>query len=125
MWASVIVVRRGPQFAVVARNFRTRDVNFPGGNIHVEEDTSPIDTAVRELHEETGLKVRPEWLTPLDTWTDPRTRRQVYAYLADRTQGRIRSSAEGKAFWTSQIQLLMRPTSTFHERNQELLRKVL
>ena len=124
-WSSVIVVPRNVQFAVIARGFNVRNVNFPGGR-RAEEDANPTDTAIRELREETGLFTAPEFLRLIDKWSGA-DGYPVYAYLVEngRFRGRVRSSSEGRAFWTAQTGLLTSPASEFRDYNRRLLKKVL
>lgn len=122
-WSTVLVVPRNAQFAVIARNFNVRNVNFPGGS-RAPEDDSPSDTAMRELREETGLFTAPEFLRLLDKWQGE-DGLPVYAYLVTGYRGRIRSSGEGRAFWTAQTGLLLSPASEFRYHNARLLKKAL
>jgi 8-oxo-dGTP pyrophosphatase MutT (NUDIX family) len=122
-WSAVVVVPRGEQFAVVARGFAPKNVNFPGGD-RLAEDQTPVDTAVRELREETGLLTTPEYLRLMSVWTGSRGQR-VYAYFATGFVGRLRSGSEGKAFWTAQLPLLLAPTSDFHKEQRALLQKLM
>jgi ADP-ribose pyrophosphatase YjhB (NUDIX family) len=122
-WSVVVVVPRAAQYAVIARGFNTRDINFPGG-YKDPEDATPADTAARELYEETGLMTTAEFLKLIDTWKGAQNE-PVYAYLATGYRGRMRSSGEGKPFWTANISSLVKRTSTFRQDNARLLRKML
>lgn len=57
--ACVLIQNRddGAIFAVSRKGFKD-DFGLPGGKVEIGE--TPLDAAIRELEEETGLKVRPE-----------------------------------------------------------------
>jgi 8-oxo-dGTP pyrophosphatase MutT (NUDIX family) len=121
-WSIIAVIPRGEQFAVIARGFSTRNINFPGGD-KTEQDQTPADTAVREILEETGLYTTAEFLRLIDTWKGSRGQR-VYAFYITGFQGRLRSSPEGKTFWTAQTSLLISSSSEFRDRAKRLLEKL-
>ena len=63
MFASSVVVRneKGEILLVQEADSRVRGKwNLPGG--HAEDGESPLECAIRELHEETGLRVTPDGL---------------------------------------------------------------
>lgn len=63
---SVLVVKRGPR--TLPEEYRSRYV-LPGG--HAENNESLKNAAVRELNEETGLKLQPSDLTFIEIADDP------------------------------------------------------
>ena len=71
---------------------------FPGG--HVE----PRDSFVREVYEETGLTVEDSALCGVKQFQDGR-RYVVLLYRASRFTGVLRSSDEGRVFWTPLAEL--------------------
>ena len=74
----VLLVRRGPE----VRFYRDAWV-FPGGRVDpVERRADPVESArhaaVREVHEETRLRIEPHALRPLARWTTPVERPRRY-----------------------------------------------
>src|SRR3954465_249615 len=74
--ASVMVLRDpGPEVLLVQRNPEARFMGgawvFPGGAVH-DADSSPADTAVRELEEEAGVAIADsEKLVAFSRWITP------------------------------------------------------
>lgn len=72
---------------------------FPGG--HVERNESFVESAIREVHEETGLTVWNLKLYGLKQWAlDGGGRYIVLFFKTNCFQGELRSSDEGEVFWT-------------------------
>ncbi len=61
--------------------------NFPGGKIEPHED--PYEACLREVHEETGLRIREAHLQAILTVITHATRAQwlLFAFVADRPPG--------------------------------------
>jgi mutator protein MutT len=64
--------------------------NLPGGK--VESDEAPWDAVVREVEEETGLRVQVEKL--IGVYTIPQKQDLVFNFLCRTTGGKLRGSAE-------------------------------
>lgn len=73
-------------------------VTFPGG--HIEENEILTDAVVREVLEETGLRIHNPVMCGIYDWiNEDGTRYFVFLYSADEFCGELQSSAEGKVKW--------------------------
>ena len=66
---AAVVIRDDAGRVLVVRKQGTSRFMLPGGKI--EEDETPAQAAIRELHEEVGADLDPQWLTLLGEWTAP------------------------------------------------------
>ena len=96
--ARVLLERRGLVLAVI-HGGKPHKIGLPGGRLDPGE--FPHQTAARELHEETGLRL--VGLAPLAV-IDSKNRRTWY-FVGEAT-GRVRSSSEGPARWVQPAELL-------------------
>ncbi len=77
---------------------------FPGG--HLERGESAYASVVREVYEETGIKVKNPSLCGIkEFYTSGGARYIVFLYKADEFEGEVRSSEEGEAFWVQREKL--------------------
>lgn len=75
-------------------------ITFPGG--HVEKGESFTDAVIREVFEETGLKIFSPQLCGIKDWIEEDgTRYMVLFYKSDKFEGTVTSSAEGEVYWTT------------------------
>ena len=79
-------------------------VCFPGG--HVEQGESFVEAVIREVWEETGLKIEnPRLCGTKQFQTGKGERYVVFLYKTNRFSGTLRSSEEGDVFWVSRSDL--------------------
>lgn len=116
-----MVVFSGPyNVLAVARDFNARNPALPGGDSDPSDD-SPATTAKRELYEETGIQAIE--LRCMDEWIGERGQ-PVYAFFVPVWKGvRLRTSSEGKPFWTRPPRLLSK-TAQYRAYAEHLLTKL-
>ena len=74
-------------------------ITFPGG--HVEKQEPFVDSVIREVKEETGLVIKHPKLCGIKWWEVKRNKRYVVLlFKTDEYSGVLKSSGEGKIFWT-------------------------
>lgn len=80
-------------------------VTFPGG--HVEPGESFTDSVIREILEETGLKISSPRLCGIKDWVnDDGTRYIVLLYKTNQFTGTLKSSEEGVVQWVEINEML-------------------
>ena len=79
-------------------------ITFPGG--HVEPGEAFTLSVIREVYEETGLKIENPVLCGTKQFqTKTGARYVVFFYKASKYHGSLRSSSEGKVFWLPRAEL--------------------
>lgn len=77
---------------------------FPGG--HVEPNEAFTDSVIREVWEETGLRIEDPRLCGVKQFpTKSGARYVVFFYKATKFSGTVKSSDEGEVFWVSREKL--------------------
>ncbi|MDR1630167.1 MAG: 8-oxo-dGTP diphosphatase [Oscillospiraceae bacterium] len=95
-----------------------RGISFPGG--HVEPFESFVDSAVREIYEETGLRVENLRLCGQVHWCHAESGRRyvVFLYKTSDFSGRLlEKTEEGRVFWANLSDLLASPPALPLARN--------
>lgn len=73
---------------------------------------------VREVQEETGLRIKQPELVGVKQFYDQHQHRYlVFFYKADKFWGKLRSSAEGKIFWLPKKQLFEQQLAVNFDRD--------
>ena len=74
-------------------------ITFPGG--HVELNESFVESTIREMEEETGLKVSNLKLCGIKQWNmdGEYNRYIVVLFKTNSFEGQLKSSSEGNVFW--------------------------
>ena len=78
-------------------------IAFPGG--HVEKEEPFTDSVIREIWEETGLKIWDVELCGVQDWTDNGVRKVIFLYKTNKFEGELVSSAEGEVEWVPMSKL--------------------
>ena len=79
-------------------------LTFPGG--HVEKDEDFVSSVIREVKEETGLKIRKPILCGIEEFkTEQEDRYLMFYYKTNNFSGKIKSSKEGEVFWVNRNDL--------------------
>ena len=73
--------------------------NFPGGHVEPEEYVTP--SVIREMEEETGLRIEGPRLCGIKEFHKSRDGKRyiVFLYVAERFTGKLKASREGEVFW--------------------------
>ena len=95
---NLCMIRRGSKVLVQDRKSKTwPGVAFPGG--HVKKGEAFTDSVIREVQEETGLRIFSPRLCGVKDWCEDGVRHIVLLYRAEQFTGTLRSSDEGKVWW--------------------------
>lgn len=98
------LLRRGDEILLQNRvKADWQGYTLPGG--HVEPGESIVDACVREMEEETGLKVDKPVLCGVKQFPIENGRYLVFLFRSDTFTGELRSSREGKMKWVRRDEL--------------------
>ena len=79
--------------------------SFPKG--HMEEGETEVQTALREVKEETGLDIKKPVLCGIKQWyTEEAGRYIVLFFKTNQFSGKVQSSDEGEIYWVPKEKLL-------------------
>ena len=80
-------------------------ITFPGGHIELKE--SFVESTIREVYEETGLKVSNLQICGMKQWTqkDNSYRNIVIFYKTNTFEGELKLSYEGRVFWINRSEI--------------------
>ena len=100
IFTNMCMVYDGDKVVAQIRKKNWVGIAFPGG--HVEHGESFTDSVIREVYEETGLKIESPILCGIDNWMcDDGSRYVILLYKTNKFTGELRSSDEGEVFWTT------------------------
>ncbi len=86
-------------------------LTFPGG--HIEKEEPFTVSVIREVFEETGLKIQNPKLCGIKQFlTQDNIRYVVFLYKTNEFEGRLISSEEGKVFWLTRDDLTIDNTAS-------------
>ena len=92
---------------------------FPGG--HVEKNEIFNDSVIREVWEETGLKIENPKLRGVYHWHRNGIHNVLFLYKAEKFSGELKSSEEGKVYWIPLEELKKRELATRMEYVLEIM----
>ena len=102
---NMCMIQNGTKILVEDRKNKTwAGVTFPGG--HIEPGESFNHAMIREIFEETGLKIKHPLLCGIKQFPRKDNKRYiVLLYKANDFEGQIKSSREGEIFWIERTDL--------------------
>lgn len=99
-------------------------ITFPGG--HVERGESFTAAVIREVYEETGLRIAAPRLCGIKNWEEEGKRYIVFLYRTEQFEGSLKSSEEGDVYWVLTDELKdMRLAEGMKETMEIMLREEL
>lgn len=104
IFTNICFVEKGDEVLVQQRTGVWPGIAFPGG--HVKTGESFCDSVVREIFEESGLKLRTIRLCGVKSWYDNDSRYCIFLFRSDDFEGELIDSDEGHVFWTKKEDLL-------------------
>ena len=97
-FTNLCMVRDGDRVLVIDRKKEDwPGITFPGG--HVEVGESFTEAVIREVKEETGLRIASPRICGMKDWVEDGIRYVVLFYKTEKFDGELISSEEGEVWW--------------------------
>ena len=97
-FTNLCMVRDGDRVLVIDRKKEDwPGITFPGG--HVEAGESFTEAVIREVKEETGLRITSPQMCGMKNWVEDGIRYVVLFYKTEKFDGELISSEEGEVWW--------------------------
>ena len=97
-FTNLCMVRDGDRVLVMDRKKEDwPGITFPGG--HVEVGESFTEAVIREVKEETGLRIVSPQMCGMKDWVEDDIRYVVLFYKTEKFEGDLISSEEGEVWW--------------------------
>ena len=97
-FTNLCMVRDGERVLVIGRKKEDwPGITFPGG--HVEAGESFTEAVIREVKEETGLRITSPQMCGMKNWVEDGIRYVVLFYKTEKFEGDLISSEEGEVWW--------------------------
>lgn len=97
-FTNLCMVRDGDRVLVMDRKKEDwPGITFPGG--HVEVGESFTEAVIREVKEETGLRIVSPQMCGMKDWVEDGIRYVVLFYKTEKFEGDLISSEEGEVWW--------------------------
>lgn len=97
-FTNLCMVRDGDRVLVIDRKKEDwTGITFPGS--HVKAGESFTEAVIREVKEETGLRIASPQICGMKDWVENGIRYVVQFYKTEKFEGELRSSEEGKVWW--------------------------
>ena len=97
-FTNLCMVRDGDRVLVMDRKKEDwSGITFPGG--HVEAGESFTEAVIREVKEETGLRIASPQMCGMKDWVEDGIRYVVLFYKTEKFEGDLISSEEGEVWW--------------------------
>ena len=97
-FTNLCMVRDGDRVLVIDRKKEDwPGITFPGG--HVEAGESFTEAVIREVKEETGLRIASSQMCGMKDWVEDDIRYVVLFYKTEKFEGDLIYSEEGEVWW--------------------------
>ena len=97
-FTNLCMVKNGDRVLVINRKKEDwPGITFPGG--HVEAGESFTEAVIREVKEETGLRIASPRICGMKNWVEDGIRYVVLFYKTEKFDGDLISSEEGEVWW--------------------------